>query len=129
MSGFVDLFVEPILWFIVSGIILVLGIWFSVKVKQAEPEARPVLSGIMVFLLGWGIVRFIETIRRYYVVDAVSGEVSRHSASMQAYTDQEFRAILEACGFENVRFFSGLTGGPPDNRGDLFAIVADKSID
>ena len=67
MAGFVDMFIEPILWFIVAGIIFALGIWFSVKVKQAEPEARPVLSGIMVFLLGWGIVRFIETIRRYYV--------------------------------------------------------------
>ena len=67
MAGFVDMLIEPILWFTVAAIIFITGIFFIYKVVKAEDEAKPVLSGIMVFLLGWGIVRFIETIRRYYV--------------------------------------------------------------
>ena len=67
MTGFVDLLIEPILWFIVAIITLDLGFFFIHKVIQAEKEAKPVLSGIMIYLFGYGISRLIETIRRYYI--------------------------------------------------------------
>lgn len=61
---------------------------------------------------------------RYYVIDAASGAVSRHAASYQRYTNQEYVAILTACGFSNVEFTPSLTGGTDDSQSDLIAIVA-----
>lgn len=49
------------------------------------------------------------TIERYYIVDAATGKVTRHSSSMQAYTDEEYRSLLAECGFEVVQF-----GLPPE---------------
>ena len=42
-------------------------------------------------------------IERYYIIDAMTGEVARHSSSTQAYTDEEVRSILAECGFGDVR--------------------------
>jgi len=41
-------------------------------------------------------------IERYYIIDAATGEVVRHSASTQAYTDDAYRALLAECGFAEV---------------------------
>jgi SAM-dependent methyltransferase len=41
-------------------------------------------------------------IERYYIVDAATGEVMRHSSSMQAYTEREYRTLLAECGFGEV---------------------------
>jgi SAM-dependent methyltransferase len=66
-------------------------------------------------------------VERYYVVDAVTGEVTRHSASVQAYTDEEYRALLTGCGFEGVQVYPSLDGGM--SRGvadDFIAILGQK---
>ena len=42
---------------------------------------------------------------RYFIIDAQTGEVTRHAASMQAYTDDEYRALLIECGFDEVAFY------------------------
>ena len=66
-------------------------------------------------------------IERYYVVDAVTGAVTRHSASVQAYTDEEYRASLTGCGFEKVQFYPSLDGGMSSVGGDdLIVIFAQK---
>ncbi|MHA1144462.1 MAG: hypothetical protein ACTSRW_06980 [Candidatus Helarchaeota archaeon] len=67
MVFFVDPITEPILWNIAALIFLFLGGFFFYKLIKSDKEARPFFSGIMVFLIGWGIVRIIDTIRRYYV--------------------------------------------------------------
>lgn len=41
-------------------------------------------------------------IERYYVIDAATTEVTRHSSSMQAYTDEEYRSLLAECGFDDA---------------------------
>jgi SAM-dependent methyltransferase len=66
------------------------------------------------------------TIERYYIVDAATGDVTRHSSSMQAYTDEEYRAQLAECGFEVVQL-----GLPPEwNTGGaemgLLIVLAQK---
>jgi len=55
------------------------------------------------------------TIERYYVVDAATGEVTRHSSSMQAYTDEEYRFLLAECGFGDAEIglpAEWITGSP-----------------
>lgn len=50
------------------------------------------------------------TTHRHYVIDAATGEVTRHADSMQAYTEGDYRALLEAAGFQDVLFYPSLTG-------------------
>jgi SAM-dependent methyltransferase len=65
-------------------------------------------------------------ITRYYIIDAATSEVTRHSASMQAYTNEEYRSLLAECGFSQAVFYPSLgesTGSPDDN---LIAILSQK---
>ncbi len=62
--------------------------------------------------------------RRMYHIDAATGEVARHAISMQAYSNDEYRELLESCGFVAVEFFPSLTGEADDAQYGLMAIVA-----
>jgi len=61
---------------------------------------------------------------RYFIIDAVTGQVQRHAATMQAYTDEEYRSLLEECGFGEVQFFPSLTGEVDEEIPEFFALVA-----
>lgn len=63
---------------------------------------------------------------RYFIIDALTGEVTRHAASMQAYADQECESLLTACGFGRVEFHPSLTGEVDESQSDFVAIVARK---
>jgi len=65
-------------------------------------------------------------ITRYFIVDAATGDVTRHSASMQAYTNEGYRKLLAECGFSDVIFYDSLGGSVGKAQSDLFAIVARK---
>jgi SAM-dependent methyltransferase len=67
------------------------------------------------------------TTERYYIVDASSGEVARHAASMRAYTDAEYRALLTASGFDDIAFYPSLTGEAERAHPNLLVIVARKT--
>jgi SAM-dependent methyltransferase len=62
--------------------------------------------------------------QRYFVVDAESGEVARCAATTQAYTDEQYRALLEAAGLVDVAFYPTLDGSAGEARGDFVTIVA-----
>jgi hypothetical protein len=65
-------------------------------------------------------------IERYYIVDAASGEVTRYSSSMQAYTDEEYRSLLAECGFGEVALYPSLGGSGGDSKPCLMAILSQK---
>lgn len=73
----------------------------------------------------WDEVQAIAT-TRYFIIDAATGEVTRHASSMQAYTEEGYRALLEECGYEDITFYPSLTGGEPGDTYGLCAIVAHK---
>ena len=62
---------------------------------------------------------------RWFIVDAATGSVTRYIESLQAYTDEQYRALLKEAGFRSIVFYPSLTGEqvPP---GDLLAILAGK---
>ena len=66
-------------------------------------------------------------IERFYIVDAGTGEVTRCSASMQAYTDEEYRRILGACRFGDMVFYPALDPEAEDSDGGLMAILSRKA--
>jgi SAM-dependent methyltransferase len=63
---------------------------------------------------------------RYLIADALTGHVTRHSQSFQAYTDAEHESMLNRCGYDAVAFFPSLTGVQDETSGELMAIVAKK---
>jgi SAM-dependent methyltransferase len=63
---------------------------------------------------------------RYYIVDGSTGSVTRCTASMQAYTEEQYRSLLEACGFGNIESHPSLRGDIDESQSDLFAIVCQK---
>ena len=50
-------------------------------------------------------------VRRFYIVDAESGEVTPYAMGTQAYTNEEYRGLLKGCGFEDIVFHPSLPGG------------------
>ena len=64
--------------------------------------------------------------RRYFVVDATTGEVAPYAQSMQAYTDARYRDLLVECGFEGARLYPSLTGVEDESQNTLMAIVSRK---
>jgi SAM-dependent methyltransferase len=65
-------------------------------------------------------------IERYYIVDAASGEVTRHAASTQAYTEGDFREMLRSTGFSKVEIYPSLFGKENPSQRELFVLVAHK---
>lgn len=47
---------------------------------------------------------------RFFIVDAKTGEVTRHALTNEAYTDEQFRKLLTKVGFEDIQFLPSLVG-------------------
>jgi cyclopropane fatty-acyl-phospholipid synthase-like methyltransferase len=75
----------------------------------------------------WDEDRSVAT-QRYFIVDAQTAHVTRYASSMQAYTQDQYRNLLEECGFQNIAFYPPLTGEVDPSQSDLFAILARKEI-
>ena len=66
------------------------------------------------------------TIKRYYIIDAETGEVTRHPESMQAYTDDQYLSMLRTCGFGQVTLEPSFDGQIWNTTTGLIAILARK---
>jgi len=73
----------------------------------------------------WDETSSIAT-ERYFIVDAETGEVTRYASSMQAYTTNQYRSLLEECGFRDVEFHPSLEGTETGYARELMAITARK---
>lgn len=74
----------------------------------------------------WDPGRCVYT-ERHFVIDAATGDVTRYASSAQAYTDEQYRSLLDECGFTGITFFPSLTGEqPPEEYWMQFVIVARK---
>lgn len=62
---------------------------------------------------------------RHYVINT-AGEVTRYAQTMQAYTDDEYRELLTACGFERIEVYPSLAGTAGPVQEGLHAITARK---
>lgn len=64
--------------------------------------------------------------RRYFIIDASTGEVSSYAQSLKAYTEEQYRAVLEKAGFVDVRFYPSLTGTDDELQPDLLVMMGRK---
>ncbi len=76
----------------------------------------------------WDPVSSTATVR-YFIVDASTGEVTRHAQSFQAYTDAHYRSLLTDCGFDEVEIFPSLMGVKDATQNGLMAIGARKNLE
>jgi SAM-dependent methyltransferase len=73
----------------------------------------------------WDPEQHVAT-ERYFIIDAESSSVTRYASSMQAYSDDQYRALLQECGFRDVQFHPSLHGEPDESQASLFVIAARK---
>lgn len=73
----------------------------------------------------WDAERHVAT-ERYFIIDALTGQVTQHTASTQAYTQEEYSFLLHECGFGEIIFYPSLMGVTDEPQRDLIAIVARK---
>jgi ubiquinone/menaquinone biosynthesis C-methylase UbiE len=66
------------------------------------------------------------TTERYFIIDAQSGAVTHYASTMQAYTSDKYRSLLEESGFRDVEFHPSLEGKETDYAMSLIAITARK---
>ena len=62
-------------------------------------------------------------IQRYFVVDASTGRVTRHGATVQGYSETDYDALLRSCGFENLERLPSLDGSGSPAQKDLFVLT------
>jgi SAM-dependent methyltransferase len=61
---------------------------------------------------------------RFYIVDAETAEVTPYATSQQSYSDDEYRALVTGCGFEDVVFYPSLCGEPDETQRLFCALTA-----
>ncbi len=63
---------------------------------------------------------------RFFIVDAATGEVTRHAMSNEAYRDDEFEALVVTAGFDDVQLLPSLIGVEDESQSVNLAIAARK---
>jgi SAM-dependent methyltransferase len=94
--------------------------WYTVKTGLFSDQPHLYLEESF-----WDAERRTAT-KRYFVVDASTGQVTRCAHSFQAYSEAEYRALLSDCGFDDVAFFPSLTGVTDESQLGLLVVVARK---
>jgi hypothetical protein len=65
---------------------------------------------------------------RYFIIDALNVKVTQYAQSIQAYTQQDYTALLRKCGYTNITYYPSLTGKPDPKQTDLLALLATKPV-
>lgn len=63
---------------------------------------------------------------RYFIIETATGAVTRYAQTMQAYTVEEYSALLASCGFTAPTFHGGLAGDGQHQQQGFCAITAGK---
>lgn len=75
----------------------------------------------------WDAQQNVAT-ERYFVLDGLTGRAARFAASTQAYTEEQYRSLLEGCGFGKIVFRKSLAGNTDEPQSDLLVIVCQKLL-
>jgi SAM-dependent methyltransferase len=73
----------------------------------------------------WDEARRTAT-KRYYRIEAQTGAVTRWASTQQAYSNAEYEALLDECGFGQPRFYPALGAAVRDGATDYCSIVAQR---
>ncbi len=62
--------------------------------------------------------------KRYFIIDASTGEAARYATTYQAYTEQQYQTLLNECGFKAIESYSSLGAAKDKPQEDMIAMVA-----
>lgn len=63
---------------------------------------------------------------RFFILNAATGQVTRHAASTQGYDEGQIESSLREAGFGEVGFYPSLTGEPSAEEGDFWVVLAQR---
>ncbi len=66
------------------------------------------------------------SVERWYVIETESGVVTRHSATMQGYSQAEYQALFNQAGFHEIVFRASFSEAPEDSFPNLMVVTAHK---
>ena len=66
---------------------------------------------------------------RYFVIDAAARQVNAYAQTLQAYSTEDYEALLGQRGLEDIQLHPSLTGVKDPSQGDFFAIVARENAE
>ncbi|HUU55281.1 MAG TPA: methyltransferase domain-containing protein [Armatimonadota bacterium] len=101
-----------------NGTVLLEAHTFEVveRAGRAAPTWRAVKQGLfsdrphLYLEEGFWDNQALTSTTRYIIVDAATASVTTSAISLQAYTEEGYRALLAECGFSAVEFIPSLTG-------------------
>jgi len=96
------------------------SVWYSAQSGLFHPAPHLCLMESF-----WDEERAIAT-ERFLIIDAASGQVTRYAYSTQAYTDEQYHAMLEKLNFHDVRFYPSLTGEATTRPDEMYVLTAQK---
>ncbi|MCJ7714961.1 MAG: methyltransferase domain-containing protein [Anaerolineales bacterium] len=67
-------------------------------------------------------------IQRYFIITAESADVTFHSSSTKAYTEEEYRTLLQQVGFDKIKVYPSVGLASDSFEDHLIAILAEKEI-
>ncbi len=73
----------------------------------------------------WAAQESVLTVR-HFVVDAATGQVTRHVNNLQTYSDEQYNSLLAKSDFVDIQFLPSQMSGADETQRDFFAIVARK---
>jgi SAM-dependent methyltransferase len=73
----------------------------------------------------WDEEQAIAT-ERFYIVDAETGQVTRHAASTQGYDEEQLESMLRDAGFGEVAFVPSLTGKSESDVNGMLVVSATR---
>jgi hypothetical protein len=75
----------------------------------------------------WDEEQAIAT-ERFYIIDAATGQVTRHAASTKAYDEGQIDSMLREAGFGEVAFFPSLTGKVESDVNEFMVVTAARPV-
>ncbi len=66
---------------------------------------------------------------RFFIVDAETGEVTRRTMRVEAYSDDDYRTLIANAGFDDVQLLPSLIGIEDESQSMNMAITAHKPAD
>jgi SAM-dependent methyltransferase len=98
------------------------AMWYSAETGLFSD--RPHLCLMETF---WDEEQSVAT-ERFYIVDAATGQVTRHAASTQAYDEGQIESLLREAGFREMAFFPSLTGKAESDLDEFMVVLARKLV-
>jgi SAM-dependent methyltransferase len=63
---------------------------------------------------------------RFLIIDTATAQITRYAQSNQAYTDEQYAALLTEAGFVDIRLHPSLSGQADESHSAMLAITAEK---